>query len=317
MQLCQHQVELSIPLFVSCLCSAVVESRRIMRKMKSYITYRFASMVQHLSVLTLLIYVTNCSINAFYVVLLALFNDMSMFAVVYDRQPVRRAHETAEVTKLVYMAGMLGILEAGFSMLFAYGVGPSGFGTRDYNMHKGGPEGIGGCDTQLQAVIWLQMFISSEILIFSARCPSFMWASLRPSVGLVTSVMGANIIACIIASQATAWGNIPAQDIVLIWCYNLLVLVLIDVAKVAFLNYLNESTDVLPDYVYVKSHWHSDIHEETYPTDFETTDRMTRMSAASYRMNDWAIERNERLIAMIPTRESIVSESKQQHNSSF
>jgi len=215
---------LFVCLFVSCVCSAVVESRRIMRKMKSYITYRFACMVQHLSVLTLLIYITNCSINAFYVVLLALFNDISMLAVAYDWQPASRTYETADVTNLVYVAGMLGILEAGFSMLFAYGVGPSGFGTRDYNMHKGGPEGIGGCHTQLQAVIWLQMFIASEMLIFSVRCPSFMWASLRPSVSLVTSVMGANIIASIIANQATAWGNIPAQDIVLIWCYNLLVL---------------------------------------------------------------------------------------------
>ena len=292
----------------------MVESRRTLCKIKSYVTYRLASVGQSLFVLTLLIFITNCSINALYVVLLALLNDLTMIPLPYDLQQASANQESPDITQQLKLAAMFCMMQTGFSMLFAYGVGPSGLGTRDYTMHKGGPGGVGGCRTQLQAVIWLQMFIASEILIFSARAPSFLWASLRPSVWLVVSVMGGSIIASIIANQATAWGNIPARDIVLIWCYDLLVLVFIDAVKVVFLRYFNESEDVLPDYDYVKSR-----HEEYYAADYsgytepEPTDRL---SCAANRMNDWAIEKSERLSSMDPaTRESLASESKQQHTS--
>ena len=293
----------------------MVESRRILRKIKSYVTYRLASVGQLLFVLTLLIFITNCSINALYVVLLALLNDLTMIPLAYDLQQASANRYSFDITKRFKLAAMFCMLQTGFSMLFAYGVGPSGLGARDYTMQKGGPGGVGGCPTQLQAVIWLQMFIASEILIFSARAPSFLWASLRPSVWLVVSVMGGNIIASIIANQATAWGNIPAQDIVLIWCYDLLVLVFIDAVKVAVLRYFNESEDVLPDYEYVKSR-----HEEYYATTdysgYTEPEPTDRMSCAANRMNDWAFENSERLSSMAPaTRESLASESKQQHNS--
>lgn len=44
--------------------SAVVESRRIFRKLKSYVTYRFAASMQIVIVLTLLIYISNCPIDS-------------------------------------------------------------------------------------------------------------------------------------------------------------------------------------------------------------------------------------------------------------
>ena len=279
--------------------------------MKTYTTCRLASVSQLLCVLTLLIFITNCSINAFYVVLLALFNDLTMIPLGYDLQQASANPESPDIGNQFKLAAMFCILETGFSMLFAYGVGPSGLGTRDYSMHKAGP---GGCHTQLQAVIWLQIFIASEILIFSARAPSFLWGSLRPSVWLVVSVMGGNIIASIIANQATAWGNIPIRDIVLIWCYDLLVLLFIDAVKVSLLRYFNESEDVLPDYEYVRSR-HVEYHPEHYSeyTEPEPTDRQ---SCAANRMSDWAIQNSERLSSMDPaTRESLASESKQQHTS--
>ena len=48
----------------------------IFRKLKSYVIYRFAATIQIVVVLTILIYVANCSINSLYIILLALFNDL-------------------------------------------------------------------------------------------------------------------------------------------------------------------------------------------------------------------------------------------------
>ena len=284
----------------------MVESRRVLRKIKSYITCRFASISKVLFVLTLLIFISNCSVNAFYVVLLALLNDLSMIPLAYDLQQASGNPDIPGITNQLILAAMFCILETGSSMLFAYGVGPSGLGTRDYTMLKGGPGGVGGCHTQLQAVIWLQMFISSEILIFSARAPTFLFSSLRPSSPLVVSVIGASIIASIIANQATAWGNIPAQDIVLIWCYDLLTLLFIDAVKVAFLRCLNVSEDVLPDYLYDNTH-HEDYYAEEHCQGYTAPEP-----------TDWATEKGERLSidSMNPaTREALAGQSKQQHTS--
>ena len=63
---------------LSAVYSAVVESRRIFRKLKSYVTYRFAASIQIVVVLTILIFASNCSIQPLYIILLALFNDITM-----------------------------------------------------------------------------------------------------------------------------------------------------------------------------------------------------------------------------------------------
>lgn len=48
----------------------------IFRKLKSYVIYRFAATIQIVVVLTILIFVANCSIDSLFIILLALFNDL-------------------------------------------------------------------------------------------------------------------------------------------------------------------------------------------------------------------------------------------------
>lgn len=69
--------------------SAVVESRRIFRKLKAYVTYRFAATIQIVTVLTAIIFISDCSVNSLYIVLLALFNDLTMLPIAYDYQVAR------------------------------------------------------------------------------------------------------------------------------------------------------------------------------------------------------------------------------------
>ena len=44
--------------------------------------------MQIVVVLTLLIYISNCPIDSLMIVLLALFNDLTMLPIAYDRQQV-------------------------------------------------------------------------------------------------------------------------------------------------------------------------------------------------------------------------------------
>jgi len=236
---------------LSAIYSGVVESRRIFRKLKAYVTYRFGATIQLVLVLTILILGVECIINPFYVILLALFNDITMLPIAYDYQAASSLPEQPDVTKLLTVSFALGIMETACTLIFAIAIIP------DQNLFSGqystvvlfqeDDNMISMCDRPSQALIWLQMFIAAELLIFSARAPYYFWLSYLPSPALFCSVMGGNIIASIIANQSESFGKIPGGDIIIVWCYNILTLIAIDVMKVYIFKIQGENMETLPD----------------------------------------------------------------------
>jgi hypothetical protein len=91
------------------------------------------------------------------------------------------------------------------------------------------------------------MFIAAELLIFSARAPSFMISSLLPSRELVASVFSGCILISIVASGSERFGPIAPRDVLVIWVYDLLCLFIVDYIKVQLMKYFQENTIVLPD----------------------------------------------------------------------
>ena len=226
---------------LSAIYSAVVESRKIFRKLKSYVIYRFGATTQIVFVLTLLIYYSNCTIDSLYVVLLALFNDVTMIPIAYDVQQASAKPENPNVGKLLVISSGLGIMQTVASLLFAYGLGPSGVG--DSSTYIVEPN----CETSIQAAIWLQMFISAELLIFCARAPSYIFTSIAPSAALFVSVIAGCLTVSVMAYLSDTFGALSIHDIVLVWLYDIACLIVIDVIKVEILKFFNEDMDVLPE----------------------------------------------------------------------
>lgn len=236
---------------LSAIYSGVVESRRIFRKLKAYVTYRFGATIQLVSVLTILILGVECIINPFYVILLALFNDITMLPIAYDYQAASSLPEQPDVGKLLTVSFALGFMETAFTLIFALGIiSDDNIFSGSYSAHilyQDDDNTVSQCDKPSQALIWLQMFIAAELLIFSARAPYYFWLSYLPSYPLFVSVMGGNIVASIIANLSKDFGNIPASDIVIVWCYNIFTLIAIDVLKVYIYKIQGENMDTLPD----------------------------------------------------------------------
>lgn len=221
--------------------SAVVESRRIFRKLKSYVTYRFAASMQIVIVLTLLIYISNCPINSLYIIILALFNDLTMLPIAYDRQQASAVPETPDVNKMIILSGLLGVLQTAFSLLWAYASNQTGFFQSDFVIAQ--------CSVQAQAGVWVQMSIAAELLIFSARAPSYIVTSLPPSVTLFSSVIMGCFVISLFAAVIPYFGYLHINDIIIIWAYDIICLFVIDVVKVFYLKFNNENTDVLQETV--------------------------------------------------------------------
>jgi len=179
-------------------------------------------------------------------------------------------------------------------MIFAYACDGSGLFEGNYP--------ITDCPKSTQAAIWLQMFISAELLIFVTRAPKLIIFSLPPSIPLFCSVFSGCMVCSLMAGLSSYFGGLHVADIVLIWCYDLIGFGILDFMKVAILNFFNEQTDVLPDQVETgsisdkpaKKHSH-DIEGGTALTSGEKGEDFSRQSVSANRLTEWAIHNNERM----------------------
>ena len=164
-----------------------------------------------------------------------------MLPIAYDRQQASAVPESPDVSKMMMLSGLLGLMETGFTLLWAYVSDQTGFFQSDFK--------IGECGRQAQAGVWVQMSIAAELLIFSARAPSFIFCSVPPSLALFSSVLFGCFLFSLFATVIPYFGYLHINDVIIIWAYDIICLFVIDCIKVAYLKATNESTAVLPESV--------------------------------------------------------------------
>lgn len=286
---------------LSAIYSGVVESRRIFRKLKAYVTYRFAATIQIVVVLTLLIFISNCTINSTFVILLALFNDITMLPIAYDTQLAGSLPENPNVVRMLTVSAALGLMETFASLLFAYGSQPSGVFVQDWYMHD--------CDKAAQAAVWLQMFIAAELLIFVARSPKYVPFYIPPSPALFCSVLTGCFVASMMAGLTDAFGNLKVVDIVLIWIYDIICLVFMDITKMYFYETIfNENTNVLPDVEENAGSVSGRHGVDVEGGAKDGADDEKKGDFQSNRLTEWALQNDVRLSVMTPQeRESLAN----------
>ena len=140
----------------------------------------------------------------------------------------------------------IGCMNAMWSLLFAYFQQYTPLFSQTYTLDIRG-HGYTICNIHTQTLIWLQIFIATELLIFSTRIQSYIWYSIRPSYILIISVIVGIFIFCILAGQSNTFGQLSPTDIVIIIVYNIVTLLIVDACKVQLLLYFNECRDTLPD----------------------------------------------------------------------
>lgn len=213
---------------------AVVESRKIFRKLRAYVVYRIAATVQIVLSLTLLIFISNCPVNSIFVILLALFNDLTMLPVAYDQQKPSSTPDTLSIKNMLILSITLGLCQTSFTMLWAY------VSYRIPALFEGNLN-VMTCSLRARAAIWVQLTLSTELLIFSTRAATLIWISYPPSSSLLLSVILGSVIISVLAGTVPTFGLLYATDILLIWVYSLLALAIIDAIKCVTLRILGET----------------------------------------------------------------------------
>merc|ERR1719327_2597515 len=102
--------------------TAICESRRIFKRLKSYVIYRICVTVQVVAFLCIVSFVYNEAFDALYIILLALFHDLTIVTIAYDHQVASATPEQPTVLMLIVVAYAMGFtLAASSTMLYAYG----------------------------------------------------------------------------------------------------------------------------------------------------------------------------------------------------
>eukprot|EP00439_Symbiodinium_sp_Y106_P019682 s600_g2.t1 len=207
---------------LSAIFDAVVESRKIFARLRSYVLYRIAATIQIVLVLSVLIYAYNDTMPAIYVILLALVNDVTMLPVASDNASPSALPEIPSMPSILLASFLYGILGTAQTMALYMSDLLAGDGSDEYRM----------------AVTYLQMSIAVELFIFSCRTPVYVFNLFRsdafPSMLLLVCVMGGNILVSLLAGFGDTFKivhKVAWVDIGWIWLYDLLGLLVIDFLK--------------------------------------------------------------------------------------
>jgi len=215
--------------------TAIQISRRIFKRLKSYVIYRICITVQVVFFLACLALVYDLRFKALYIILLALFHDLQIVTIAYDKQVASTYPETPTVVGLLMQSYSMGILMFLQTMgLIAYGYTfMSDRFVESYEASMHGQSG-GEMDTYLETAVFLQISNSSAILILSARTMGFFFSTMPAWQLLFSTILGQVIInGWIVFFAGRLIDKMLISDVAKIWIYDLAWLLVLDVVKMA------------------------------------------------------------------------------------
>ena len=203
--------------------TAILESRRIFKRLKAYVIYRICVTVQVVAFLCIVSFLYNEAFDALYIILLALFHDLTIVTIAYDHQSPSAKPETPTVKMLITVAYAMGAaLSASSTILYAYGgtLLSAAFTASAAYRHS---------------CMFLQISNSSAILIFNARTTGFSFLS-KPCIPLFLSAVVSQLVVNLSCFAGFIVEPLAPGDIAYIWAYDLAWLVVIDLVKMAILR---------------------------------------------------------------------------------
>jgi len=215
--------------------TAIQISRRIFKRLKSYVIYRICITVQVVFFLAFLALVLDLRFRALYVILLALFHDLQIVTIAYDKQVASPFPETPTVVGLLMQSWSMGILmfmqTVGLIWFGASFMSPAFAASHDRSIH--GQTGVE-MDQYMETCVFLQISNSSAILIFSARTVGFFFTTVPAWQLLLSTVVGQVIVnVWVLFFAGDLVSQLEGADVLAVWLYDLCWLLVLDVVKMA------------------------------------------------------------------------------------
>jgi len=201
---------------------AVLESRRIFARIKSYVVYRVAASIIMVLVLSIIIFATGCAVDSLLVIILALLNDISMIPVAYDHASATTKPQLPNAMKLVMQSLYYGFVLTGFTLMFIFLLDHSNALTNKIYLDI--------CPPETRGFIWFTLVLVTEMAIFSVRSGTYLIFE-PPSLILFASVL----LTCIIAAIIAVYGSqLHGDNMGIIVGFNIGLTLFVDIGKIPF-----------------------------------------------------------------------------------
>jgi H+-transporting ATPase len=204
---------------------AIEEARRIFERMTSYATYRITETIRLLLFITCSILFFNYyPVTAIMIVLLAILNDIPILAIAWDNadtpeKPVR--WDMIRVISLASVLGVGGVIES--------------FGLFWYiTQHLSLPNNI------VQTMMFLKLLVAGHLTIYLTRNRGWFWNRPWPSVALLITLEGTQIVGTLVAVYGWLMPPIGWIYALSVWAYTAVWFFILTALKVITVRVLNQ-----------------------------------------------------------------------------
>jgi len=197
------------------------------------VIYRICITVQVVFFLATTAMVFELKFKALYIILLALFHDLQIVTIAYDKQVAGPYPETPTVKGLLMQSWAMGFV------MFAQTMGLIMFGhlfmsdtfkaSQSESFKAGHPDEM---DEYLETAVFLQISNSSAILILSARTVGWFFSSLPAWQLMFTTALGQVVVnTWILVFAGTLIKRLEPLDVGMVWLYDIFFLLVLDIVK--------------------------------------------------------------------------------------
>ncbi|KAG8927920.1 plasma membrane H+-ATPase [Tulasnella sp. 419] len=237
---------------LSTIVHAIKGSRIIFQRMRNYSIYACAVTIRIVVCFAILAFAYKFDFPPFMVLIIALLNDGTIMTLSVDRVLPSNTPDSWDLAEIFAFAVAYGLFLTLSTVALVIIILETNFFEDKFGVHLSGHDYLGGFrkdhnDRELHMIVYLQVAIISQALIFVTRSHGFFFME-RPSVALMAAFCIAQLISSIIAAYAD-WGfteirGISGGWIGIVWVWNIIWFLPLDLIKFAMkatiIKYLRE-----------------------------------------------------------------------------
>ncbi|XP_068645400.1 ATPase 9, plasma membrane-type [Aristolochia californica] len=214
---------------LSVIVSAVLTSRAIFQRMKNYTIYAVSITIRIVLGFLLIALIWKFDFSPFMVLIIAILNDGTIMTISKDRVKPSPIPDSWKLNEIFATGIILGTYQALMTVVFFWLAHDSDFFTNAFGVRS-----LKGSTYELMAILYLQVSIISQALIFVTRSRSWSFIE-RPGFLLVGAFFVAQLVATLIAVYAD-WEFAKIKGIGwgwagVIWLYTIVTYIPLDILK--------------------------------------------------------------------------------------
>jgi len=205
---------------LSVIIDAIKESRRIFKRMNSYMIYRMAETIRVLLFMTLSILVFNFyPVTAVMIVILALLNDIPIMMIAYDNTKIYQNPVSWNMRRVLSLATVLGIMGVFASFLMFW------IGEHVLRLDR----------LTIQTLMFLKLTVAGHMTIYLARTGEDpFWKKPYPAPALIITAEFTQVVATLFAVYGIFMQLIGWKLAGFVWIFAFIFFVINDFAKIRF-----------------------------------------------------------------------------------